>query len=130
MTTYQNTHPQTKTFGTRLREIRKRKGLSQQELGILAGLSSSIAATRINRYENNVHRPSLIVAWHIAKALSLPLSFFLANEDRLARLIAVFSKLPENWQEEVLQAAETRYRKVNGKANKKSKTAKSPPSAN
>lgn len=40
-------------FGKRLKIIRKRNKLTQQQLGILIGLNSSSADVRIAQYENN-----------------------------------------------------------------------------
>lgn len=43
---------------TRLKEARRRAGLTQEKLGILAGLDEASASTRINQYEKGKHSPN------------------------------------------------------------------------
>lgn len=40
----------------KLKEARVRKGLSQKQLAILAGVNPSSASSRMNQYEKGVHR--------------------------------------------------------------------------
>jgi transcriptional regulator with XRE-family HTH domain len=39
----------------RLKEARLRTGLSQQKLGILAGIDEATASARMNQYERGIH---------------------------------------------------------------------------
>ena len=41
----------------RLEEARKRAGLSQQQLGMLAGIDEDNASAKMNQYERGVHIP-------------------------------------------------------------------------
>lgn len=75
-------------YSRRLREAREARHLSQRSLGIKAGLDEFVASTRINRYENGVHQPDLRIQERLAEALGMPLAYFYAEEDELARLIA------------------------------------------
>jgi transcriptional regulator with XRE-family HTH domain len=94
-------------FSKRLRQAREDAGLSQKELGILAGLDPFVASTRINRYEQGVHAADLATAKRLAKALGVPLAYLYADNDRLARMIRAFSKLDAAEQEKILKEVES-----------------------
>jgi len=94
-------------FSKRLRQAREDAGLSQKELGILAGLDPFVASTRINRYEQGVHAADLATAKRLAKALGVPLAYLYADSDRLARMIRAFSKLDVAEQEKILKEVES-----------------------
>ena len=93
-------------FSKRLKQARFDAGLSQKELGILAGLDPFVARTRINRYEQDVHAADLSTAKRLAKALHVPTAFFYADDDRLARMIRAFSELDTLQQEKILHDME------------------------
>lgn len=75
-------------YSRRLREAREARDISQRKLGIKAGLDEFVASTRINRYEKGVHQPALRIQERLAEALDMPLAYFYAEDDDLARLIA------------------------------------------
>ena len=77
-------------YSRRLREAREAHGISQRSLGIKAGLDEFVASTRINRYETGVHQPDLQTLQRLAEVLDLPVAYFYAEDDELARLIAEF----------------------------------------
>ena len=77
-------------YSRRLREAREVCGISQRNLGIDAGLDDFVASTRVNRYETGVHQPDLQTLQQLAKVLGLPLAYFYAEDDELARLIKDF----------------------------------------
>lgn len=77
-------------YSRRLREAREARGISQRSLGIQAGLDEFVASTRVNRYETGVHQPDLQTLQHLARVLDLPVAYFYAEDDALARLIAEF----------------------------------------
>jgi len=77
-------------FSRRLREAREAYGVSQRNLGIEAGLDDFVASTRINRYETGVHQPDLQTLQRLAAVLDLPVAYFYAEDDDLARLIRDF----------------------------------------
>ena len=92
-------------FTRRLKEARLRKGLSQEQLGILAGIDEFSASARMNQYERGKHVPDLSTITRIAAALEIPVAYLFADDDRLARLIEVFSSLPEALQEQLMLIA-------------------------
>ena len=77
-------------YSRRLREAREAYGVSQRGLGIEAGLDDFVASTRINRYETGVHQPDLQTLQRLAAVLGLPVAYFYAEDDDLARLIREF----------------------------------------
>jgi len=93
-------------FSKRLRQARLDVGLSQKELGILAGLDPFVASTRINRYEQDVHSADQTTAKRLAKALGVPLAYLYADNERLARMIRAFSALDVAEQERLLKTIE------------------------
>lgn len=76
----------------RLRQAREAAGLSQKILGIQAGLDEFVASTRVNRYETGVHQPDLQTLKRLAKVLGLPVAYFYAEDDGLARLIEDYQR--------------------------------------
>ncbi len=93
-------------FSKRLKQARLDAGLSQKELGILAGLDPFVASTRINRYEQEVHTPDQATAKRLAKTLGVPLAYLYADSDRLARMIRAFSALDTTEQDRLLKTIE------------------------
>ena len=79
-------------YSRRLREAREAYGISQRILGIEAGLDDFVASTRINRYETGVHQPGLQTLQQLAAVLDLPVAYFYAEDDELARLIREFQR--------------------------------------
>lgn len=79
-------------FCSRLKHIRLERGLSQKELGKLAGIDEFVASTRINRYEQGIHEASLDTAGRLAEALDVPLAYFYAEDDNLAEMILKYKK--------------------------------------
>lgn len=82
-------------YSRRLREAREAYDISQRNLGIKAGLDEFVASTRINRYEKGVYQPNLHIQQKLAQALELPLAYFYAEDDELARLIREFKSKSE-----------------------------------
>lgn len=93
-------------LGKRLKESRERKGLSQKQLGIAAGLDRFVASTRINRYERGVHHPDPVTLQRLADTLGVPPAYLVASDDRLARVILAFSALPAKTQDRVISELE------------------------
>lgn len=90
-------------FATRLRAERIAAGLTQEALGVRAGLSQDVARTRINRYERGVHDCDSATALSLATALGLPLAALYADTDLQSEMIKVFSKLPPQVQQRALE---------------------------
>ena len=97
-----NRPSQPSIFCVRLKAARMAVGMSQRQLGVAIGLDEFVASTRINRYELGVHQADIATAERLAEVLGVPLAYFYAHDDRLARLIVAFPLLAPTDQEEVL----------------------------
>lgn len=84
------------TFAKRLREAREAIGISQKQLGILAGIDQFVASARINQYERGKHIPDLLTAQRLALQLQVPVSYLYEPNDDLADLIRAASCLSPN----------------------------------
>ncbi len=67
------------TFGERIIEVRKKRGMTQQELGKAIGVDKRV----ISKYEKNQNVPSVMVAFEIAKALEISLDFLISSDKAL-----------------------------------------------
>jgi transcriptional regulator with XRE-family HTH domain len=92
------------TLGARLKQARSAAGLSQRQLGILAGIDPSVASTRINRYELGVHVPDISIAHALAEVLKVPSAFFYAVEDDLAEFLFRIGQLRVSERKELYRS--------------------------
>lgn len=92
-------------IGQRLREARERTDLSQKQLGIMAGFDLFSASPRINHYEQGRHQPNFDTMRTLAALLSIPTAYFYADDDDLAELILLYSRLNKKHQRELRDAA-------------------------
>ena len=68
------------TFGARLRELRRERGMQQRELGELYNLSSSA----IGSYERNLREPTLELLLQLSEYFSVSVDYLLCRtEERL-----------------------------------------------
>ena len=72
---------ETELWGRRLNKIAV--GLSQKQLGILAGLNQFVVRPRINRYELVVHKADLQIAQRQAEIPYIPTRYFLQKMIKL-----------------------------------------------
>jgi transcriptional regulator with XRE-family HTH domain len=93
-------------FSKRLKQARQDAGLSQKELGILAGLDLFVASTRINRYEKGIHEPDMATIARLAATLKVPTAYLFAEDERLARMILAFELLTPTEKERLLKSIE------------------------
>lgn len=80
----------------RLKAARLKAGLSQERLGILAGVDEATASARMNQYERGIHTPDFELACRLALVLHVPACYFYAVEDDLAEMILDYSKAKKN----------------------------------
>ncbi|MCV3770116.1 MULTISPECIES: helix-turn-helix transcriptional regulator [Enterobacter] len=76
----------------RLKAARLKAGLSQQKLGILAGIDEATASARMNQYEKSIHTPDFALACKLAEVLNIPACYFYTVEDDLAEIIFHYYK--------------------------------------
>ncbi|ETK18224.1 XRE family transcriptional regulator [Pseudomonas sp. FH4] len=94
-------------FSKRLREARKISKMSQERLGIEAGIDPASASARMNQYENDKHEPNINIVRQIADVLNLPTAYFYALEDDTARLLMLFHRLSEEKRLSLLNHVES-----------------------
>jgi len=80
-------------FAERLKAARQKAGLSQRQLGILAGIDEFAASARMNQYERAKHLPDLDTAKRMADALNVPMAYLYCPEDQLAELLLCAQKM-------------------------------------
>ena len=90
------------TFCKRLKQARLAAGISQERLGIEAGIEPASASARMNQYESGKHVPNPTTVQQIAEALDLPPSYFYSVDDDEARMLALFHRLPVEARRRVL----------------------------
>lgn len=93
-------------FSRRLKEARKSRRLSQERLGVLAGIDEFSASARMNQYERGKHLPDLGTIDRIAAALDVPFEFFFADDDRVAALLSAFHVLDGEAKQHVIDYAQ------------------------
>jgi transcriptional regulator with XRE-family HTH domain len=92
-------------FAERLEFARKNAGLSQRQLGILAGMDEFSASARMNQYAKGKHLPDLDTAWRLADILGLPMAYFYCPEKEAAELLCLLKSLPPPQQQALLDYA-------------------------
>ena len=92
-------------IGKRLKQARVNSGLSQEALGLEAGLAAESASTRMNRYEVGTRAPTLELMERVAKVLGVPVSYFYETDNTIAELLLTVGKLSKAERIKVLEAA-------------------------
>lgn len=90
-------------FGKRLKSARQVAGLSQEQVGVQAGIEEESASTRMNRYEKGVREPAVEIVGRIAKVLDVPISYFYSEDDDEANLVLAFHRMSAKEREELLK---------------------------
>lgn len=90
-------------FTIRLKEARLKAGLSQEQLGIGAGLDEMSASTRMNRYELGKRVPNTALVRRLALVLNVPLSYFYALDEMEAQLLISYHRLDEDKKHHVVE---------------------------
>lgn len=94
-------------FGRRLRAARVAAGLTQADLGRVLGLDDqNTGAPRVSRYETGRHEPDQETMAKIAEALGLPVAYFHATSDPLAKIILMVGRLPPKEQARISELIE------------------------
>jgi transcriptional regulator with XRE-family HTH domain len=86
----------------RLRDARKLSGLSQERLGISAGIDEMSASARMNQYERGKHIPDFNTLTRIAVVLNVPGAYFYAADDDEAELLVKFHRLTKKQRDKVI----------------------------
>lgn len=89
-------------FSKRLKEARTEAGLSQEALGVLAGIEEASASSRMNQYERGKHEPDFSMVERIAKALNIPESYLYARDDSAAWMLVQLHRMDKSRKKVVL----------------------------
>lgn len=92
-------------FGMRLKALRLASGLSQKQLGIQSGIDEFVASTRINRYEQAVHRADYSIVQKLGQVLNAPTAYFYEDNDESASLILLFHRSSSKAKKAILKTA-------------------------
>ncbi|MBX9446576.1 helix-turn-helix domain-containing protein [Dickeya chrysanthemi] len=71
----------------RLKTARLRANLTQEKLGVLAGIEEATARSRISQYESGIHRPTFEMMCAFAKVLNVPECYFYTVDDDFAEVV-------------------------------------------
>ena len=85
----------------RLKEARKKIGISQKELGIQAGVDEFSASSRVNHYEKGNHSPSFAMAKCFAEVLKIPTSFLYEENDEIAAMLMLYYTLSDTERKKI-----------------------------
>lgn len=76
--------------GTRIKQFRKKAGITQREMATRLGLSYST----YSNYENNLREPGINVVENVAKVLGIPITDILGVDSDFFKTAEDFFKLP------------------------------------
>lgn len=79
----------------RLKEARKKAGITQKDLGVRIGMEPSSASGRMNHYEKGRHTPDISTLQRMADELGVPLNYFFCEDELTAELACLISKMSD-----------------------------------
>ncbi len=86
----------------RLKQARIRKGLTQQQLGVMLGLEPNNASARMNQYERGKHAPDFATVKRMAELLGVPAAWFYSEDDLDASIIEAVHQLTDQQKQTLL----------------------------
>jgi transcriptional regulator with XRE-family HTH domain len=91
------------SFAKRLKEARLAAGISQEKLGVLAGIDEMSASARMNQYERGKHMPDISMVERLAGVLDVPVAYFYIEEDDIGNLLLNLYRLKQGDRKKVMQ---------------------------
>jgi transcriptional regulator with XRE-family HTH domain len=95
--------PEISVLARRLKEARLKAGLTQEGLGIQAGIDEFSASARMNQYERDKHTPDYQVVAKLAAVLHLPTAYFYADDDQCAEMLTMYASLSPEAKQTVIE---------------------------
>ena len=89
-------------FGKRMKAARLQAGLSQEKLGVAAGIDEMSSSARMNQYERGKHEPDFSMVERVAEVLNVPECYFYCKEDDVAQILVDLHRTPEPRKAEVI----------------------------
>lgn len=71
----------------RLKAARKKARLTQEKLGVMAGIDESTARSLVSQYESGTYRPTFEMMCSIAKVLNVLECYFYTVDDEFAEAV-------------------------------------------
>ncbi|EBS7635972.1 helix-turn-helix transcriptional regulator [Salmonella enterica] len=71
----------------RLKAARLRANLTQEQLGVRAGIAEDTACSRLSQYESGTHKPTFNMVCSFARVLNVPECYFYTLEDSFAEAV-------------------------------------------
>lgn len=90
----------------RLREARKKAGISQKKLGELAGVDPNSASARLNQYETGKHSPYFGMLQRLAEVLNVPVEYFYTSDDDVATILVKLKSMSPEQRKKALKLFE------------------------
>lgn len=87
----------------RLKQARLRSGITQETLGVQAGIDEYSASARMNQYEKGVHLPNFELLERCAEVLEVPVEYFYARSDETAALLLSFHQMTNEQKRMLLE---------------------------
>ena len=94
-------------FTKRLKEARQLAGMSQEGLGVLAGINEASASAKMNQYERGKHEPDITMVARLARALDVPVALLYAETDLEAELLLSFHHLSKSDKKKAVDIIKT-----------------------
>jgi len=88
---------------TRLKEARKKAGITQKDLGVRIGMEPSSASGRMNHYEKGRHTPDISTLQRIADDLGVPLNYFFCETEESAELACLVDKMTKEQKQALIK---------------------------
>ena len=92
-------------FSKRLKEARRAAGLSQEKLGVLAGIDEMSSSARMNQYERGKHAPDFSFVVRLARVLDVPECYLSCSDDDMAAFLVQLHRIPSEQRTEALKVA-------------------------
>ena len=68
-------------------------GISQEYLGVMAGMDEASASARMNQYEKGKHHPDVLTVERIAGVLNVPEAYFYARDEHMAWVLIQYHRM-------------------------------------
>jgi transcriptional regulator with XRE-family HTH domain len=87
-----------------MKEARTAAKLSQERLGVLAGIDEMSSSARMNQYERGKHEPDFSMVERLAQVLNVPESYFYTKDDNAAWMQVWFHRASKEERERFLDS--------------------------